>query len=221
MKVIIRETADGSHTLYNEAIGDHYHSVNGALMESIHIFILNGMRSISREHLDILEVGYGTGLNALLTFAEAETKKTGVHYTAVEKYPLGIELVEKLNYCNHIGSEYEPVYRLMALSRWDTDVVISDKFTLNKIHCDLAEFKSGRGFDLVYYDAFGPDKQPEMWTVEIISMVAGMINPGGVLVTYSAKGQLKRILKSCGMVVEHLPGPPGKREFTRAIRPGL
>lgn len=215
----IIKTLDGSHTLFNEVIGDHYHSTYGAIMESMHIFINSGLLSIRSDHIDIFEAGYGTGLNALLTLVEAERNNISVHYTSIEKYPLESDIAPKLNYCDFTGDQFISAYSLMNLAPWDIDVVVSQNFILKKIKGDLAEFTTTAAYDLVYWDAFGPDKQPEMWTPQIISKVAGMIRPGGVFVTYSAKGELKRILKSCGLNVEHLPGPPGKREFTRAIRP--
>jgi len=219
MKLIIKKTSDGSHTLYDEQVGDHYHSTNGAVMESMHIFIKSGFLAAGNKHIDILEAGYGTGLNALLTLVEATRKNISVHFTSIEKFPLESNIISGLNYCDFIGREFIPLYDRMTDAHWNIDVLISDNFTLKKVKCDLADFKSAGGFDVIYFDAFGPEKQPGMWTREIISGVAGMIRPGGIFVTYSARGELKRILRDCGMKVEHLPGPPGKREFTRAIRP--
>ena len=211
-------TQDGSHTLYVPGMDEHYHSRFGALTESKHIFINAGLASLPPGDISILEVGFGTGLNALLSALHATREKIRVRYTTLEKYPLDPSLVSSLNYSTLAGEGGTELLMAIHETPWNIPTAINEWFTLEKRQTDLtAEGPSGI-YDLVFFDAFGPDKQPEMWTDDVISRIASATHPGSVFVTYSAKGNLKRMLRALGFEVEHLPGPPGKRVFTRAVK---
>ncbi len=217
IKIII--TGDGSHSLLNEALDETYHSRHGAVQESLHVFIEQGFNYLVNKQkpksISILEVGFGTGLNALLTLTEAIKNELSVAYTSLETYPLGKEVWENLNYP-------DPYHLLKELHQapWQKWEDISPYFKLLKFEksLQLVELESAQ-FDILYFDAFAPNKQPEMWEVPMLDKVVKTLKPGGVFITYCAKGQLKRDLKMLGLVVESLPGPPGKREMVRALKP--
>ncbi len=215
-KLII--TADGSHTLYLPGMDEHYHSRFGALTESKHIFINAGLASLPGGDISVLEVGFGTGLNALLTALHADREKIRVSYTTLEKFPLDPSLVTRLNYGTLAGEGGGELFRKIHEAPWNSPHAITEWFTLEKQQTDLTAEAPTGVYDLVYFDAFGPDKQPEMWSEEVMQRIGSAIRPGSVFVTYSAKGALKRMLRSMGFDVEHLPGPPGKRVFTRAVK---
>ena len=210
-------TGDGSHTIYVPEIGDSYHSVYGAIRESEHIFINSGFKYL-RDDAVIFEAGFGTGLNALLTALKSLQEKRKVLYTSIEKYPLEDELVKNLNYPNFLGEMAGELFSGIHECRWNEDVQITPYFTLTKIRTDLITYDITGKFNLVYFDAFGPDKQPDMWSDEIFTRIASATMPGGILVTYSAKGQVRRRLQSAGFAVSLLPGPPGKRQIIRAVK---
>ncbi|MFN8348908.1 MAG: tRNA (5-methylaminomethyl-2-thiouridine)(34)-methyltransferase MnmD [Spirosomataceae bacterium] len=219
-------TADGSHTLYNEALNAHYHSVHGALQESQHIFIDLGFKEALRRRSDqlpgfatpltVFEMGFGTGLNALLTLHEAEKAKIPVHYAAVEAYPVTEAESWQLNYDSLFQTEG---LALLHRAGWGEPVPLSPYFTLEKHPATLQDFTTPLRFDAVYYDAFAPEVQPELWTREIFEKIALWLNPGGNLTTYCSKGYVQRHLKAAGFTVEKHPGPAWKREVLRAIRP--
>lgn len=211
-------TQDGSHTLYVPGMDEHYHSRFGALTESKHIFINAGLASLPPGDISVLEVGFGTGLNALLTALHAGREKIRVSYTTLEKYPLDKSLVSSLNYGTLAGKSGVELFRAIHEIPWNTPVAITEWFTLEKRLTDLTIEAPEGVYDLVFFDAFEPDKQPEMWTEEIFHRIASATHAGSVFVTYSAKGNLKRMLRSMEFEVEHLPGPPGKRVFTRAVK---
>jgi len=219
MVPVITETGDGSHTLYLKEIDEHYHSVHGAISESMHIFIGCGLNYIDKKTIHIFEVGFGTGLNCLLTAIRGgETHKT-IHYVSVDKYPVLPDILEKLNYGSIIKGAF-PLYDAIIKSGWGTMNKINSGFMLSKYDHDATtgfptqEFQ----FDLVYFDAFSPSKQPAMWSPGIFLKIAEMTAPGGVLVTYSSKGDVRRALQSGGFSTEKLPGPAGKREILRGIK---
>jgi tRNA U34 5-methylaminomethyl-2-thiouridine-forming methyltransferase MnmC len=214
----IKVTADGSHTLYVPSLDEHYHSHFGAVTESKHIFIGAGLGSICIDDISILEVGFGTGLNALLTALYAEDKHINVSYVTLEKYPLSIAIIEALNYRSLAGPAGERIFDAIHTAPWETEVNVTPWFTMHKREMDLTTMTPEGVYDLVYFDAFGPDKQPDMWTVEVMRKIAAVTHPGTVLVTYSAKGDLKRMLRELGFEVKLLPGPPGKRVMTRAVK---
>jgi len=215
-------TADGSHTLYVPELKEYYHSVYGAINESLHIFIRAGLRKIidRKDELNILETGFGTGLNAFLTCMEADAEKKKVSYTSLEPDPVPEQTWSTLNYPDHFSSaDYRPVFRKLHNSEWNKEEVISHFFTLLKLRMKMEDVQlPGKKFDLVYHDAFGPDVQPELWTTNIFIKLFNSMATGGILVTYSAKGEVRRVLQQCGFGVERLPGPQGKRHMTRAIK---
>lgn len=218
MRSIIVTTDDGSHTLYVPDLDEHYHSVHGAISESDHIFIKSGLKYSTADPVNIFEVGFGTGLNALLTCNEASAGKRKVLYTSVEKYPLEEETVRSLNYAVLTGNEGKRWFELIHSCDWGRPVEITENFILHKIHGDIVSEAIGGFYDLIYFDAFGPEKQPEMWTPEIFMKISGITGPGGILVTYSVKGDVKRALRSNGFAVSLLPGPAGKRHILRAVK---
>lgn len=214
-------TADGSKTIFIPEWNEHYHSSHGALQEAQHVFIQHGLYTSSGDYLTILEMGFGTGLNALLTYFASEKRQQYVHYIGIEAFPPSTEEINSMDYASFSSaSETASVYTRMHEAEWEKPVSLSEHFVLEKQQCTLPEARVTEGsVDLVYYDAFGPRVQPELWTADIFRQVYAWLAPGGILVTYCAKGQVKRDLKSVGFLVESLPGPPGKREMTRAIKP--
>ena len=225
-------TADGSHTLFIPEMDEHYHSVNGAVQESRHVFIEAGLHHLERKEIVVLEIGFGTGLNALLTLEAAEQEKRPVHYTGIELYPLTWEEVDALGYSDN------PLFKQLHTAPWEEDVKISPYFTLRKIQADANSDKVlvisdkhdtthsslitntlSLNPDLVYFDAFAPEKQPEMWNEQLFHSLYVSMNTGGILTTYCAKGVIRRMLQAVGFLVERLPGPPGgKREILRATK---
>lgn len=218
VRTIIVTTDDGSHTLYVPELDEHYHSVHGAIRESDHIFIKNGLNYSAADPVSIFEVGFGTGLNALLTCINASAGRRKVFYTSIEKYPLDEDMVSLLNYAGLTGNDGRHLFELIHSCEWDRPVEITEKFILHKIHGDLVSERPVGLYDLIYFDAFGPGKQQEMWTPEIFRKISGITRPGGILVTYSVKGDVKRALRSNGFVVSLLPGPAGKRHILRAVK---
>ncbi len=216
----LKITNDGSDTLYLPEMDEQYHSLNGAVTEANHVYINAGFRFHPSVTPTVFEVGFGTGLNGLLTASVSEAEKRAVFYIAIEKYPLPHEIVNKLNYSNYISKNGYNLFRKIHDSPWETPVEISPTFRLLKIHSD---FISGTWqlpdlCDIIYFDAFGPDKQPEMWLPEQMTKIYNNTRQGGVVVTYSAKGEVRRRMAAAGFRMERLPGPPGKKEMLRGIK---
>lgn len=220
MKRELRVTSDGSKTLYIRQFDEFYHSVHGALNESMHVFINNGLNAVDAHQLSILEFGMGTGLNALLTYGIANDSKREIEYTTLEKYPLSKDEWSLVEYGD---SELEKVaFEEIHNAEWNQKVELSPYFILNKIETAFEEFEpEENSFDLIYYDAFAPSAQPELWDVPIFKLCLKALKPGGFLVTYCANGQAKRNMKAAGFIVKALPGPPKKREMTKATKPLL
>ncbi len=216
LKII--STSDGSSTIYVPELDEHYHSTFGAINESMHVFINEGYRSIYTDPVSVFEMGFGTGLNALLTLYESLKDKRQVHYVSVEKYPLSENIYKKLNYENFFPEYKQEYFKLLHECNWEESCRISDNFMLLKLETDFGNMTTDRLFDIVYYDAFAPGKQAEMWSFDMLTKAGSILKPGGVFVTYSAKGQLKRDLKNLGFSVEHRMGPAGKRQITRAVK---
>ncbi len=213
------QTADGSYTLYVPELDEHYHSVKGALTESRHIFIEMGLKHSPAPEPHILEIGFGTGLNAFLTFLECERTQRKVYYTGIERYPLTEETLRKLAYPTLIEPTREADYYALHQAPWAEDAALSPWFTLHKIEGDFTCFTTDQKFDIIYFDAFAPEKQPEMWQQSLFDNLYAMLNEGGILTTYCAKGVVRRMLQSAGFTVERLPGPPGgKREILRGTK---
>ena len=213
------ETADGSKTLFIPAMNEQYHSINGALTESEYVFLEKGFRHHPSSSPGIFEVGFGTGLNALLTALEAEKSGRHTNYTSIEKYPLSEQEINLLGYGN-LSAQAHKTFRLIHEAGWNTDIKISEYFTLHKINGDLQTHQFGINdvYNIIYFDAFGPDKQPGMWEEHIMNKLFNACSPGAVFVTYSAKGEIRRRLETCGFKMERLPGPPGKRQMLRGIK---
>ncbi len=208
-------TEDGSDTLYHPEHDEIYHSRKGAISESNHVYIQAGLHALQKHDMAILELGFGTGLNALLTAIEANKLNLKVAYHGVEKYPLSENVLRDLNYTDCLGKESGAVFpALHAVSEGKTDV--SPYFSLFRYRCDFNDWQCPTKVDLVYFDAFGPEVQPELWNTAVFKRVFNCMNEGGLLVTYCAKGKVQRTLKSIGFAIEKLPGPAGKREMIRA-----
>jgi tRNA U34 5-methylaminomethyl-2-thiouridine-forming methyltransferase MnmC len=216
-EIKIIRTGDGSLSLLNVALNETYHSRHGAVQESMHVFIKQGLAPLIEKKpksIEILEIGFGTGLNALLTAAEAIRHHQRVMYTALETFPLKEEWWQALNY-----PDPHSLLSKLHSAPWNQSEEIHPVFRLQKVNRSLQmAVLPAATYDLTYFDAFAPGKQPEMWELPMLQKVAAAMKPGGVLVTYCAKGQLKRDLKSLGLIVEALPGPPGKREMIRATK---
>ncbi len=214
-------TSDGTNTFFLPELKEHFHSINGAVQESEHVFIRSGLRVHQKEKLAILEVGFGTGLNAWLTLLEMAASGRKADYYALELYPLSESEYLKVNYTDGKPEAEQDLFREMHRCSWDQKVDLAPGFSLMKFACDYTScsFDNLPLFDLIYFDAFAPDKQPEMWTVHGFEKLFHHGYNGAILVTYCAKGQVRRDLVQAGFKVERLPGPPGKREMLRAIKP--
>lgn len=218
---IIITTEDGSHSLLNRELNETYHSRHGAMQESRHVFIANGLDYLSGiltgQPIRILEVGFGTGLNTWLTWQWANEHQRSVELFTIESLPLPEHIWKQLNYA---GADDQIMFDQLHRAEWNTRVELGPHFTLTKRGAPLQSVRLETGrFDLVYYDAFAPSKQPDMWEPAILEKVVNAMDSSGVFVTYCAKGQLKRDLRAFGLTVETLPGPPGKKEMIRAVRP--
>lgn len=251
MERIIEKTEDGSATLFVPELNEHYHSTKGARTESQHIFIDMGLKASAAISPRVLEIGFGTGLNAWLTLEEAEKSGRNVHYTGLELYPLEWQTVEQLNYIPNdeqltVNGEQQPaieLFKQLHTSPWEKGVHLTPHFTLQKVETDVNEWTMNNerwtitnnethsplstiinkaytidnSYDLVYFDAFAPEKQPEMWSQELFNRLYVLLAKDGILTTYCAKGIIRRMLQTAGFIVERLPGPPGgKREILRA-----
>lgn len=217
----ILKTEDGSHTLYVPNMDEHYHSIHGAKQESMHVFINAGLNMHSGKELNIFEVGFGTGLNAFLTTVESKRQQRNIKYYTIEKYPLQEEEWEKLNPEPDTAKKENSLFKQLHNCQWEKLNDINGTFQLQKIEGDLTSFnfKALPPFDLVYFDAFAPDKQPKLWSPEIFAAIFAHMTKDGILVTYSAKGAVRRTMQSAGFQVERIPGPPGKREMLRGRKP--
>lgn len=212
-------TRDGSYTLYSHRIDERYHSVHGAVQESLHVFIASGFDRVAAEPVRVLEVGLGTGLNMLLTWIEADQRARCVEYTALEPHPLPVDMLEALGHTEALGREdlHRPFKELMALPSGGT-AVPSPHFRFELRHARVQELEEVDAYDLVYFDAFGPATQPEMWTLAVFNTLFRAMRPGAVLVTYCAKGAVRRTMQAAGFSVERAPGPVGKKEMLRATK---
>lgn len=214
-------TADGSHTVHLHGSNVMYHSHHGAIQESLHVFISAGLHHIAMSDnshpIRIFEVGFGTGLNVLLTYIEAVKASQPIHYTAVENDPLSPQEYEALNYEQFLSCT-PGILREIHAAPWNLAHKLSDFFTLRKLQIDLQDFSADDPFHLIYYDAFAPAAQPELWTEQVFGQLFHMLLPGAALVTYCSKSDVQRAMKSAGFKVQKLTGPKGKREMIRGIR---
>lgn len=223
MKREIIKTADGSSTIFLPEWNEHYHSKHGALQEALHVFIKTGFHHYILEHkpqmVRILEIGFGTGLNALLSYYEAEHFKIRVEYTGVEAYPVSAEELKALDYADAVPEENaSEIFERLHEVAWEKRAEISPFFNIQKEKKFFKEISASAEFDLIYFDAFGPRVQPELWSEEVFRNMYRSLRENGVLVTYSAKGDVRRAMMAAGFKVERMPGPPGKREMLRATR---
>lgn len=220
-KIIV--TADGSHSVFIPEMNVTYHSIHGAVQESRHVFIEAGLHAPGRlerpDAVRIFEMGVGTGLNALLTLIESEKLNCRIYYQAIELHPLNNDEVKLLNYCNILGREdLQKNFERLHSCEWDKEVEVTSHFIFKKINANVLNFQASESFALIFFDAFDPNAQPELWNEEIFLKMFSLLEPGGILVTYSSKGSVRRAMEAAGFRVEKLPGPEGKREIVRATK---
>ena len=212
-------TGDGSHTIINKELNVSYHSRHGAIQESKHIFISAGLTYIKKKNINILEVGFGTGLNALLTLIQSENDHSEILYEAVELHPLDGVFISSLNYLSVLNAEYlRDKFLSMHSSPASATAKISDHFYLKKIYDDIRSIPLSSNYDVIYFDPFDPVTQPGLWSVDIFKKLYNSTSGGGVIVTYSSKGMVRRAMREAGFMVEKLQGPYGKREITRGMK---
>lgn len=216
-KIIV--TADGSSTIYLPEWDENYHSKHGAIQEAKHVFIKSGLSLFADQNISILEIGFGTALNSFITFLEAPKYNLNIDYVGVEAYPVSEEEIEKLNYVSELNAdEFKAVFSEMHIQKWEVQNKLSSNFSLTKRKQFFNEIKDENTFNLIYFDAFGARVQPELWTEEIFESMYKSLKKGGVLVTYCAKGSVRRAMLKVGFSIEKLAGPPGKREMLRATK---
>jgi tRNA U34 5-methylaminomethyl-2-thiouridine-forming methyltransferase MnmC len=223
MKKEIIVTKDGSHSICIPELNVTYHSIHGAIQESKHVFIEAGLNYLlnqfANERIYILEVGFGTGLNALLTAIKVEESETNIYYVALEPFPIRIKEVNALNYCEQLKrKDLQEDFRKMHKCEWNKSLAVTENIVMHKSNYVLQNFVSSLKFDIIYYDVFAPDVQPELWTKEIFENLFSMLSENGILVTYCSKGDVRRAMTAAGFKVEKLKGPPGKREMSRAVK---
>lgn len=215
-------TEDGSHSIHSDQFGVSYHSKYGAIQESLHVFIDAALRFKIQSNpasISILELGFGTGLNALLTLQESQKHKMVFNYETFEAFPIEIKTAEELNYLEMLErADLQDHFLQMHTCEWSTPIVINPTFNFTKHKKSFSEIDSSNLFDVIYFDAFAPNAQPELWEPALLEKLYKALKPNGVLTTYCAKGQVKRDFKKVGFEIQSIPGPPGKREMTRAIK---
>ena len=216
MKREIIITSDGSTSIHLPEWEESYHSKHGAIQEAQHVFIKNGLSLCKGQSVSVLEIGFGTGLNAFITFLESQKNKQKIDYVGVEGFPVPPEEVLQMNYVNQLNAnQFESEFKMMHTSDWDENVTISDTFRLTKRKQLFNDINDKNQFDIIYFDAFGYRVQPELWSVEIFTRMFDALKEGGILVTYACRGPIKNAMKEAGFKIEKLEGPPGKREMLR------
>ena len=216
MKREILITSDGSSTIHLPDWDEQYHSKNGSINETYHVFINSGLKEVKSDNVSILEIGFGTGLNCFITYLEG---KRTIDYVGVEAYPVTSEEVGKMNFISVLKAEKErKAFNKIHTVSWDEKHKITDGFSLTKRKQFFEDINDEDVFNLIYFDAFGARVQPQLWTEDIFQKMYNALKQDGILVTYSAKGSVRRAMQAVGFVVERLPGPPGKREMLRAIK---
>ena len=217
-------TTDGSHSIAIPEMGVTYHSSHGAIQESMHVFIESGLRYLNKKNaapsdLSVLEMGFGTGLNTLLTAAEAASTGQHVYYETVEPHPLEISMALSLNYCDQLKRpDLKNLFRQMHECKWDTLVELTPHCSFKKINTSLINYTSGRLFNIIYFDAFAPDIQPDLWTIDVFKKMYSSMEANAVLTTYCSKSVVRKAMAGAGLKVEKIPGPPHKREMVRAVK---
>jgi tRNA U34 5-methylaminomethyl-2-thiouridine-forming methyltransferase MnmC len=216
MKLLLTE--DGSHTIYSEQFDEIYHSRHGAVAESTHVFIQSGLTAIDKKEINIFEVGFGTGLNAFLTWVYAEGKDLHVNYTSIELYPVSEPLLAEINYPS-LFPKHDAKVSAIHQAMWNEKVDLSPNFNLHKIHGSVLDLSlPSATMDLIYFDAFSPEKQPELWSADVFKKMYDLLADGGILTTYCSKSFVRRNMQEVGFKVEKLQGPRGKREMVRAMK---
>ena len=219
MKREIFQTLDGSTTIHLPEWNESYHSKHGAIQEAYHVFISNGLSLFQNKPISILEIGFGTGLNTFITFLEASKTTQIIDYVGVEAYPVSPEEVLQMNYVSELNAlQHKAIFEKIHETKWEEKIAISDNFTLTKRNQFFKDITDKNAFDLIYFDAFGYRVQPELWSTEIFKIMYDSLKLEGILVTYAARGVVKRSMIEVGFTVEKLPGPPGKREMFRATK---
>jgi len=216
LKII--HTKDGSSTLYSPTFNEHYHSVFGAINESKHVFIEAGFNFLNLPSIKIFEIGFGTGLNALLTYLESAKKEVTVDYSAIELYPVTHNVIQQLNYTQFLSEEKKETFDKLHKVSWNKKIKISNHFHLTKIKADFNDYLFTEKYNLIFFDAFAPEKQPALWSHQNFTKIYEAMDNQGVLTTYSSKGLVKQNLRNAGFQLERLPGPEGKRHMLRAIK---
>jgi len=217
--VEIFATEDGSHSLLSEKFGVTYHSKHGAVQESQHVFIEAGLhpKSVDSKELSILEIGMGSGLNVFMTYLEAKKMGLTVDLTTYEIFPISVKQAKELNYASVLNAEKEAfIFEKIHACEWERSIDLSSFFTIKKQQKNFLEIEDMAKYDVIYFDAFAPNAQPELWEAALLQKMYNALKTGGVMTTYCAKGVVKRTLKSVGFEIEAILGPPGKREMTRA-----
>ncbi|MCB0443647.1 MAG: tRNA (5-methylaminomethyl-2-thiouridine)(34)-methyltransferase MnmD [Flavobacterium sp.] len=216
MKREIIITSDGSTSIHLPEWEESYHSKHGAIQEAQHVFIKNGLSLCKGQSVSVLEIGFGTGLNAFITFLESKKNNQQIDYVGVEGFPILPEEVLQMNYVNQLNANhFESEFKMMHTSDWEKNVTISEHFRLIKRQQLFNEINDQNQFDIIYFDAFGYRVQPELWSVEIFIKMFEALKVGGILVTYACRGPIKNAMKEAGFQIEKLAGPPGKREMLR------
>jgi tRNA U34 5-methylaminomethyl-2-thiouridine-forming methyltransferase MnmC len=214
MKREIIKTLDGSTTIHLPDWDECYHSKNGAIQEAYHVFIKNGLSLVEEKSISILEIGFGTGLNAFITLLEAQKNNLNIDYTGVEAYPVAKEEAIEMNYLQELkAEEFEEEYKKMHDCVWEENHIFNSNFSLTKRKQFFQDIKDKNTFDLIYFDAFGYRVQPELWSTEIFKNMFESLKDNGILVTYAARGVVKRSMQEVGFTVKKVAGPPGKREM--------
>jgi len=216
LKII--HTKDGSSTLYSPTFNEHYHSVFGAINESKHVFIEAGFNFLNLPSIKIFEIGFGTGLNALLTYLESVKKEITVEYTGIELYPVTQDVIQQLNYTQLLSEESKKTFDQFLEVSWNKKIEISNHFHLTKIKADFNDYLFTEKYNLIFFDAFAPEKQPALWSHQNFTKIYEAMDTHGVLTTYSSKGLVKQNLRNVGFQLERLPGPEGKRHMLRAVK---
>lgn len=214
------ETLDGSYTFEIPSLKECYHSRHGAIREAKHVYLQQGLQyciAKGKTTIDLLELGFGTGLNAFLTLLHCQKEKIKVHYIALEAFPLSYEDALQVNYAEQIPADLRLFQKIHQVP-WNKAVAVTSFFTITKIKQQFEFFEAKHAFDLIYFDAFGPRVQPELWTEMMFQRMHTALRNSGVLVTYSAKGSVRRAMQAVGFTAEKLQGPPGKREMLRAAK---
>lgn len=216
MKREIIITSDGSTSIHLPEWEESYHSKHGAIQEAQHVFIKNGLSLCKGQSVSVLEIGFGTGLNAFITFLESQKNTQTINYVGIEGFPISLEEVLQMNYVNQLNAnQFESEFKMMHTSDWEKNVTISEHFRLIKRQQLFNEINDQNQFDIIYFDAFGYRVQPELWSVEIFIKMFEALKEGGILVTYACRGPIKNAMREAGFQIEILAGPPGKREMLR------